>query len=146
MMWSVPFSLAVLIAVAVLPVQACEEAYASVAAQNAGDEAVAEVATAEEEKQQEELNMEQLIERLKKSDAIGFITKLAIRSDVMDFKERVDGYKKRKELDKRCEELRSHFDGLLLKIMALLERDPQLAKEIYLAKERIWDSIVGAEA
>lgn len=90
--------------------------------------------------------MEQLIERLKKTEAIGFITKLAIRSDVMDFKAMVERHRKRNELEKRAQELRSHFDGLLLKILTLLEKDPELSEEIYTAKERIWKSFVEVNA
>lgn len=90
--------------------------------------------------------MDQLIERLKNTDSIGFITKLAIRSDVMDFKAVVDRYKKRNELEQKKQELRSQFDGLLLKILALLERDPQLSEDIYTAKETIWKSFMEVKA
>jgi len=85
------------------------------------------------------LGLEQLVERLKKTEAIGFLTKLAIRSDVLDFKKAVESYRKRGE---NTETLRSRFDGLVLKILALLEHDPDLSKDIHFARESIWKSLV----
>ena len=43
-----------------------------------------------------ELGLEQLVARLKKTEAIGFFTKLAIRSDVFDFQASVESYRKKK--------------------------------------------------
>jgi len=86
-----------------------------------------------------DLGLEQLVERLKKTEAIGFLTKLAIRADVLDFKKTVDSYRKRGE---NTETLRSRFDGLVLKILALLEHDPDLSKDIHFARESIWNSLV----
>ena len=85
------------------------------------------------------IGLEQLVERLKKTEAIGFLTKLAIRADVLDFKNTVESFRKRGE---NTETLRSRFDGLVLKILALLEHDPDLSKEIHFARESIWKSLV----
>jgi len=89
-----------------------------------------------------QISLDELVERLKKTEAIGFLTKLAIRSDVMDFKTSVDTYRKKGTLKKSIGHLRDHFDGLLLKIMTLLERDPDLSRDIHLARESIWKSLL----
>ena len=91
-----------------------------------------------------EINMDELVERLKKTEAIGVFTKLAIRSDVLDFKSSIDTYRKKGELDRYVGHLRDRFDGLLLKILALLERDPALSKDINHARESIWRSFLEA--
>jgi hypothetical protein len=89
-----------------------------------------------------ELDLEQLVARLKKTEAIGFLTKLAIRSDVLDFRKSVESYRKRKLFEENAEMFRGHFNGLLLKILALLEHDPVLSRDIHLARESIWKSFV----
>jgi hypothetical protein len=89
-----------------------------------------------------ELGLEQLVERLKKTKAIGFLTKLAIRSDVLDFRKSVESYRKRGTFGENAEMLRSHFNGLILKILALLERDQTLSRDVHLARESIWKSLV----
>ena len=93
-----------------------------------------------------EISMDELVERLKKTEAIGVFTKLAIRSDVLDFKESIDTYRKKGELEKYIAHLRDHFDGLLLKILALLERDPPLSRDIQHARESIWRSFLEAKS
>jgi len=93
-----------------------------------------------------EIGMDELVERLKKTEAIGVFTKLAIRSDVLDFKTSIDTYRKKGELERYLGHLRDHFDGLLLKILALLERDPSLSKDIQHARESIWRSFLEAKS
>jgi len=93
-----------------------------------------------------EINMDELVERLKETEAIGVFTKLAIRSDVLDFKTSIDSYRKKGELERYLGHLRDHFDGLLLKILALLERDPSLSKDIQHARESIWRSFLEAKS
>lgn len=89
-----------------------------------------------------ELSLEQLVARLKKTKAIGFFTKLAIRSDVFDFKASVESYRKRQMFEENAEHLRDRFNGLLLKILALLDSDPVLSRDIHLARDSIWRSLV----
>lgn len=86
-------------------------------------------------------DMDMLIERLKKTNAIGLLTKLAIRSDAMDIIDRVKRAHA-KNSDKEFNELRARFEGLLLKVLALLEDDPELGHDIYLAREQIWQSLL----
>lgn len=88
------------------------------------------------------IDLDQLVQRLKQTKAIGFLTKLAIRSDVLDFRDRVDTYRKKHQLQQHLATLRDRFNGLLLKILALLEDDPKLAHAIYAARETIWQSLV----
>jgi len=93
-----------------------------------------------------EISLDELVERLKKTEAIGMFTKLAIRSDVLDFKASIDDYRKKGELERYAGHLRDHFDGLLLKILTLLERDPALSKDIQHARESIWRSFLEAKS
>ncbi len=89
-----------------------------------------------------ELGLEQLVERLKKTKAIGFLTKLAIRSDVLDFKKSVESYRKRGTFGENTGMLKDRFNGLMLKILTLLERDQTLSRDVHLARESIWKSLV----
>ncbi len=82
------------------------------------------------------VDLDQLITRLKQTSAIGFFTKIALRADVMQLQEKITA--KRAPLP----ELRHQFDGLVLKILALLDDDPALARDIYRAREAIWLSLL----
>jgi hypothetical protein len=88
------------------------------------------------------LDLETLTERLKQTDAIGLFTKLAIRNDVMDLADTIKKYRKKSLLTAKLDLLRSRFEGLFLKIVALLEKDPGLSRDIYLARETIWKSLL----
>jgi len=88
------------------------------------------------------ISMDELVERLKETKAIGFFTKLAIRSDVLGFQDKVKKMRKNNQIKDKIEDIKASFDGLLLKIMALLEKDPDLSKEIYLARHSIFKSLL----
>jgi len=88
------------------------------------------------------ISMDELVERLKASKAIGFFTKLAIRSDVLNFQAEVIKMRKKKLLKVQMPNIKASFNGLLLKIMALLENDPDLSKKIYLARHSILQSLL----
>ena len=88
------------------------------------------------------ISMDELVERLKASKAIGFFTKLAIRSDVLEFQAEVIKMRKKKLLKAQMPNIKASFNGLLLKIMALLENDPDLSKKIYLARHSIFKSLL----
>ena len=90
-------------------------------------------------------DMDALIERLKKSDAIGMFTKLALRSDAMDVVEEVKAYRKHKSRFP-LNEIRARFDGLVLKVLALLDDDPALSSDISMAREDIWRSLLEVKA
>ncbi|MDX8407448.1 MAG: hypothetical protein R8L58_03580 [Mariprofundaceae bacterium] len=92
------------------------------------------------------INLAMLTERLKNTDAIGVFTKLAIRSDIMDLKDDIARYRQKSLLQSKMKEVRERFDGLLLKIMALLDGDPDLSHDLYSARESIWESLLGVKA
>jgi len=91
-----------------------------------------------------DINMDVLIERLKQTPAIGVFTKLAIRGDILDLKDEIQTYKQKSMLQSKLDDIRARFDGLLIKIMALLQADPALSKDLYTARESIWKSLLGA--
>jgi hypothetical protein len=88
------------------------------------------------------IDMEILTNRLKKTKAIGLFTKLAIRNDVSDLMNDVKRYRKKSMLDSKIEEIRESFEGLLMKIIALLDDDPELSRDMYVGRELIWKSLL----
>jgi len=87
-----------------------------------------------------------LKKRLRKTRAIGFFTKLALRSDLLDLMRDIKRYRKKSTLDDKLDGLRANFDGLLLKIIALLDRDPDLSRDLYMGRETIWQSLLEEKA
>lgn len=92
------------------------------------------------------VNFDALKERLKNTDAIGFFTKLAIRNDIVDLMDKIKRYRKQSMLKEKMQEIRTSFDGLLLKIIALLEEDPDLSRDLYVGRESIWESLLEVKA
>lgn len=90
-------------------------------------------------------NMNVLIERLKKCNAIGVFTKLALRSDALDLVDEVHDWRKHRN-HVTISEIRARFDGLLLKVLALLDNDPVLSRDISKAREDIWNSLLEVKA
>lgn len=88
------------------------------------------------------IDIEVLTTRLKKTKAIGLFTKLAIRNDVTDLMDDVKRYRKKSMLDSKIEEVRESFEGLLMKIIALLDDDPELSRDMYVGRESIWKSLL----
>ncbi len=84
--------------------------------------------------------------RLKHTDAIGFFTKLAIRSNIIDLMNKIKQYRKKSMLKAKIKEIRTSFDGLILKIVALLEEDPKLSRDLYVGRESIWKSLLEVKA
>jgi len=100
------------------------------------------VVQGKEQVEETTLSMHELIQKLKDTDAIGFFTKLAIRSDVLDFQSYVKKMKKKHKIESEMPQIRAKFKGLMLKIMALLEKDPDLSKKIYLARYSILKTLL----
>lgn len=98
-----------------------------------------------EEAQPKSFSMNELIERLKKSDAIGFLTKLTLRSDALDLVDMVKAYK-RHTAPYSLSQLHARFNGLLLKVLALLNDDPRLSKDISMARDEIWKNLLEVKA
>ncbi|WP_171966477.1 hypothetical protein [Mariprofundus micogutta] len=92
------------------------------------------------------VDMETLKKRLKETDAIGVFTKLAIRSDIVDLVDEINRHRKQSRLEMKMANLRASFDGLLLKIVALLEGDPVLSRDLYVSRESIWKSLLEVKA
>jgi hypothetical protein len=92
------------------------------------------------------IDMEVLTKRLKETKAIGLFTKLAIRNDVSDLVDDVKRYRKKSMLATKMKEIRESFEGLLLKIVALLEGDPELSRDLYVGRESIWKSLLEVKA
>jgi len=92
------------------------------------------------------VDIEALKTRLKETDAIGLFTKLAIRSDILDLVDEINSYRKQAKLESKINELRASFDGLLLKMVALLEGDPILSRDLYVSRESIWKSLLEVKA
>jgi len=92
------------------------------------------------------VDLKVLEQRLKKTDAIGFFTKLAIRNDIIDLMDKIKKYRKNSKLKVKMKEVRASFDGLLLKIIALLEGDASLSRDLYVGRESIWESLLEVKA
>jgi len=92
--------------------------------------------------QQISVDIEGLKTRLQETDAIGVFTKLAIRSDILDLVAEINRHRKKNRLEQKITEMRASFDGLLLKMVALLERDPDLSRDLYVSRESIWKSLL----
>jgi len=84
------------------------------------------------------ISLDQLIARLKATSAIGLFTKIALRSDIIALQNEITVSATPQTIHK----LRRQFDGLVLKILALLDKDPDLARDIYQARKSIWQSLI----
>jgi hypothetical protein len=89
-----------------------------------------------------QLDMNALIERLKQTQAIGVLTKLVLRSNVNDLIGEVKRYKKAKGTAKQLARIKAHFNGLLLKVLTLLDEDPKLAEDIQCARANLWKHLM----
>ncbi|WP_157819227.1 hypothetical protein [Mariprofundus aestuarium] len=119
---------------------------------SAADKQVSKAVAAEEgdaevfKQEQITVDIEALKTRLKETDAIGVFTKLAIRSDILDLVDEINRYRKQAKLESKIAEVRASFDGLLLKMVALLEGDPTLSRDLYVSRESIWKSLLEVKA
>jgi hypothetical protein len=91
------------------------------------------------------LNLADLEQRLRDTRAIGVFTKLSLKNQVDDllkaFRELYRGPSKRP-----TPELRQRYDGLLLKVLTLLQDgDPPLAAAIASSREAIWNILADPE-
>lgn len=92
-----------------------------------------------------EFNLDMLIARLKETDALGVFTKLALKGDVEEIIEMAHEYKSLTALTE-LQSVREQFDGLVLKTITLLnDKDPDLAADMYQARDLVWQSILEVE-
>ena len=93
----------------------------------------------------DEFNLDILITRLKETDALGVFTKLALKGDVEEIIEMAHEYQSLAALPK-LQSVRERFDGLVLKTITLLnDKDPDLAADMYQARDLVWESILEVE-
>ncbi len=84
------------------------------------------------------LDLKSLETRLKETPAIGVFTKIALKNQVDDLLEQFRAYY-RGELKTELAQLRRSYDGLVMKVLALLQdSDPPLAGDILASREAIW--------
>ena len=85
------------------------------------------------------LDFTSLVARLRATKAIGVLTKLSVKNQSDDLLEKFRAYHKRQGTESIAE-LRSAYDGLMLKLLALLQDgDPPLATDISHSRAAIWD-------
>jgi hypothetical protein len=84
------------------------------------------------------LNLTSLEQRLKDTDAIGVLTKIALKNQVDDLLAQFRAYYQGKVMTTLAE-LRRPYDLLVLKVLSLLQdSDPSLASAIVASREAIW--------
>ena len=84
------------------------------------------------------LNLSSLEQRLKDTNAIGVLTKIALKNQVDDLLDQFRAYYQGK-LKTTLSELRRPYDLLVLKVLSLLQdSDPSLASAIVASREAIW--------
>jgi hypothetical protein len=84
------------------------------------------------------LDLKSLEQRLKETDAIGVLTKIALKNQVDDLLDQFRAYYQGK-VKTTLAELRRPYDLLVLKVLSLLQdSDPALASAIAASREAIW--------
>ena len=85
------------------------------------------------------LDLKSLEQRLRETRAIGLFTKLALKNQVDDLLDKFRAHHAGKP-NPPVAELRQNFDGLMLKVLALLQDgDPGLAKTIGSSRDALWN-------
>lgn len=84
------------------------------------------------------LDLTALETRLKETKAIGVFTKITIKNQVDDLLEQFRAYYQGRAKTTLAE-LRRPYDGLVLKVLSLLQDgDPELARAVLASREAIW--------
>lgn len=84
------------------------------------------------------LDLTSLETRLKETKAIGVFTKITIKNQVDDLLEQFRAYYQGRAKTTLAE-LRRPYDGLVLKVLSLLQDgDPELARAVLASREAIW--------
>ncbi len=88
------------------------------------------------------LDLASLEQRLRDTKAIGIFTKLTLKNQVDDLISRFKLYHAGRS-DAKLDQLRQSYDGLLLKVVSLLQdKDAALASSITTSRETIWNILV----
>ena len=90
------------------------------------------------------LDLRSLEKRLRNTEALGVFTKVALKNQIEDL---VDALRRFHNKGRgRLDSLRERYDGLVLKIMSLVQEDePRLASDIDRSRERIWALLADPE-
>jgi hypothetical protein len=84
------------------------------------------------------LDLAGLEKRLRDTSAIGVFTKLALKNQVDDLLEQFKAFHEGRG-PATLDDLREHYDLLLLKVLSLLQsRDPRLAQDLSASRDAIW--------
>jgi hypothetical protein len=84
------------------------------------------------------LDLKSLEQRLRETRAIGVFTKLALKNQVDDLLDKFRDHHAGKPKPP-LSELRQRFDGLMMKVLALLQDgDPSLARTIVTSRDALW--------
>lgn len=90
---------------------------------------------------QVQLDLDALEERIRRTDALGFFTKLSLKNQVDDLLSRFRTYHNGKS-DLTIEQLRERYDLLLLKLVSLLaDDDARLSHDIFVSHGSIWNML-----
>ncbi|HXH12094.1 MAG TPA: hypothetical protein VNP04_20295 [Alphaproteobacteria bacterium] len=99
-------------------------------------------AMAEPEAAPSQLDLDALEQRLRETDAIGFFTKLALASQINSLLDTFRDFHNGEGTVTR-DELWERYYLLLFKVVTLLQDgDPDLAQEIYAAREGLWELLL----
>jgi hypothetical protein len=95
---------------------------------------------------QPQLDFKAMEQRLRDTSAIGVFTKLSIKNQVDDLLKAFRGYHSGK-IPPTLDELHQRFDGLLLKVVTLVQDDDAtLASSISASRGAIWDRLSNKES
>lgn len=85
------------------------------------------------------VDLDQLQERLRDTDAIGFFTKLKLKNELDDLVDAMRAHFAGAD-NPSLEQLRERYDLLLMKVLAVLdEGDPALSRDLSASRDRLWD-------
>ena len=88
------------------------------------------------------LDLDSLEQRLRATDAIGFFTKVALGYEINDLLDTFRDFHRGQSPLTR-EHLWDRYYLLLFKVVTLLQDDdPELAQEIYVSRERLWELLL----
>jgi hypothetical protein len=88
-----------------------------------------------------EYDINALVARLRDTNAIGFLTKLALKNQIDDLMDRFRRFHAREE-ETPLEGLRDQFNLLFMKVITLLQDgDPALGQEIAKGREILWGKL-----
>jgi hypothetical protein len=92
-----------------------------------------------------ELDFKSLVQRLRDTSAVGVFTKLSIKNQVDDLLKAFRGYYAG-QVPPSLDELRQRYDGLLLKVVTLVQDgDASLAASISASRGAIWEKLSNRE-